>query len=140
MTRLVIRYEGDEEERDWIAQPNLFAAARELGVGAAVSGYYHPYCRLFKESLTRCFWMPVWWTSRGHDRGILHSARDQWPYLVPRLGISWQRLMSDAEIKRHAESMAVDEDIGLLFAHYSIPHRTESRAGSPRRWWPCRAG
>ena len=122
-TQLVVRYEGDEEERDWIAQPNLFAAARELGVGAAVSGWYHPYCRLFSESLTECFWMPIWWTSRGHDRGILQSARDQWPYLLPGLGIKWQRSISHAEIKRRAESMAVDKDIGLLFVHYPIPHQ-----------------
>jgi hypothetical protein len=122
-TQLVIRYEGDEEERDWITQPNLFGAARELGVESAVSGWYHPYCRLFSESLTRCFWMPIWWTSRGHNHGILQSARDQWHYLLPGLGITWQRSISYAEIKRRAESMAVDEDIGLLFVHYPIPHR-----------------
>ncbi|MEJ2153214.1 MAG: sulfatase-like hydrolase/transferase, partial [Gemmatimonadota bacterium] len=121
--QLVIRYEGDQEERDWIAQPNLFEAARELGFETAVSGWYHPYCRLFNESLTRCFWMPIWWTSRGHDRGILQSARDQWQYLLPGLGINRQRLVSLTEIKSHAELMAVDEDIDLLFVHYPIPHR-----------------
>jgi hypothetical protein len=121
--RLVIRYEGDQEERDWIAQPNLFEAARELGIETAVSGWYHPYCRLFNESLTKCFWMPIWWTSRGHDRGILQSARDQWQYLLPGLGINHQRLVSHMEIKGRAESMAVDEDIDLLFVHYPIPHR-----------------
>ncbi len=121
--RLVIRYEGDQEERDWIAQPNLFEAARDLGLETAVSGWYHPYCRLFNESLTRCFWMPIWWTSRGHDRGILQSARDQWQYLLPGLGINRQRLVSHTEIKSRAESMAVDEDVDLLFVHYPIPHR-----------------
>ncbi len=122
-TRLMIRYEGDKEERDWIAQPNLFDAAKRLGVESGISGTYHPYCRLFSESVTRCFWMPLWWTSRGHDQGVFQTAREQWPHVVPALGIRWQRSISYAEIKRHAESMAVDEDIGLLFVHYPIPHR-----------------
>ena len=67
--------------------------------------------------------MPIWWTSRGHDQGILQSARDQWQYLLPGLGINRQRLVSHTEIKSRAELMAVDEDIDLLFVHYPIPHR-----------------
>jgi hypothetical protein len=38
---------------------DIFSIVRSWGINAAVSGWYHPYCRLFHESLTDCVWAPA---------------------------------------------------------------------------------
>lgn len=38
---------------------NIFDAVRKRGLNAAISGWYHPYCRLFHDSLAACLAMPA---------------------------------------------------------------------------------
>ncbi len=47
--------------------PTVFYRARADGFNTAVAGWYLPYCRVFNDALTECFWleMPKQYNARG---------------------------------------------------------------------------
>lgn len=53
-SKVLITYADSGETVDWGTQPNLFSRARESGFNGAIVGWYHPYCRIMGDSLTRC--------------------------------------------------------------------------------------
>ena len=55
---LMITFAGAKEPVGWSQQPGIFSWTREAGMGTALIGWYHPYCRVFADSLTWCAWMP----------------------------------------------------------------------------------
>jgi hypothetical protein len=53
-SKVLITYADSGETVDWGTQPNLFSRAGDAGFKSAIVGWYHPYCRIIGDSLTRC--------------------------------------------------------------------------------------
>jgi hypothetical protein len=117
----------------WAHHPNLFERVREVGVNAGVSGWYHPYCRLFADVLTACSWagLPYWNSPRVRD-----SFDQQWHEIVKPLPLvnHWLRpgtrirgAHRDAyeRIRAAALEMAPDPDLGLAMLHFPVPHHPD---------------
>lgn len=126
----------DDGAASWKDIPTIFSHAQSLGIRSGVTGYYHPYCRLFSGLLTECHAF----SDYPEPSGLSDHLRLHYETLV--LGIPGARLLGldkrvwgDATRKAkwhtsiyrdlHAEtlSMARRADLGLVYAHYPIPHR-----------------
>jgi hypothetical protein len=51
---LRIRSAEGGAERPWSEEPTLFMRARRFGLDAVLIGWYHPYCRIVGDEVTRC--------------------------------------------------------------------------------------
>jgi hypothetical protein len=124
----------DEAVSDcWTHHPNLFAKLRDAGVNAGVAAWYHPYCRIFQDTLTRCSWagLPYWDSPR-----LLDSLDQQWEEVVKALPVVrlWLRpgpriraAHRDAFelIERAALPLAADPSTGFALLHFPVPHHPD---------------
>jgi hypothetical protein len=145
---LLIRPLGESSAVDWKETNNLFSAARQASLNVGISGWYHPYCRLFGDSTVSCYWTPA--------RGVLHREESvneldiptalsvqfrrlllQIPglalvdFLKPKVGLrnpavrKQERLHARQEyrsIHEHALRLVTDPAVNVTYLHYPIPH------------------
>ena len=145
---LLIRFDNSGDRADWKQQPTLFSLAHEAGLNVGVSGWYHPYCRLFGMSTVSCFWMPA--------SGVLHRKElmdnlnvpaamalqysrvllevpglPYIPFLKPRVGIEnpavreLERVSTRREyssIHENALRLVADPALNVVYLHYPVPH------------------
>lgn len=126
---------GAESEASdcWSQHENLFEALRKQGIDSGVAGWYHPYCRVFASSLSRCAWsgLPYWDSSR-----LVDSFDQQWEEVVKTIPVVRDWLRPGVRIRRaHAESftsirraaleIAVDPDLGFALLHFPVPHHPD---------------
>lgn len=123
-----------EEVRDcWSEYPNVFQETRALGANVGIAGWYHPYCRIFSESVSDCTWagLPYWNSPRFVD-----SLSQQWQEVlapIPILGVSAgpgarvRRAHRDAfvTIREAGLRIATDPGIGLALLHFPVPHHPD---------------
>lgn len=57
-SELRVRFEGAAGWEVWGKQGTVFSAVQQMGWNSAVSGWYHPYCRVFGEILSDCYARP----------------------------------------------------------------------------------
>ncbi len=55
---LAVTPEGGSEVLNWGKLPNVFGAAREIGVNAEIIGWHHPYCRILGDQVVGCYALP----------------------------------------------------------------------------------
>ncbi|HEX9283840.1 MAG TPA: hypothetical protein VF882_08625, partial [Gemmatimonadales bacterium] len=119
---LLVTFAGTPDTVSWADQPNLFDRARALGYNAGIVGWYHPYCRLFAQHLTRCFWLPhPAAILRARGRGLARQMLD----LLRGLSPLADRDRHIGDYRQHlveAQAAVVDTSLGLLFVHLPIPH------------------
>lgn len=134
---LQLAFAGASETVGWSKQPDIFSTTRAAGFNAAVVGWYHPYCRVIGNRLTKCFWQPA---SENTDPDKLSIARaillqdSQLLQLLPftskvrawiaSTNLHWRSLhLADYQIlaERGAQT-AADPDINLAFIHLPVPH------------------
>jgi len=105
----------------WSTEPSLFSKARALGMDVAVAGWYHPYCRLFNASLTRCHWEPHTIVTARGARSLAAAITAQWAGMSP-----WSNrrnhIANYERLRHEAVTLATDSTIELVFAHLSVPH------------------
>jgi len=55
---LILNFGEDPAPRRWSREPGIFAEARALGMNVAMTGWWHPYCRIagIAQNLARCHW------------------------------------------------------------------------------------
>jgi hypothetical protein len=53
-SELLVTLADTQETVTWSSLPNLFTEARSSGFNTTLIGYYHPYCRVLRNSLTTC--------------------------------------------------------------------------------------
>jgi hypothetical protein len=136
--RVMVNFEAADGAVDWGSQPNLFSEARKLGRNTALAGWYHPYCRIIGDSLTRCMFREI--KSVPLVPMMLHQLRTvvlsaplaaslvdiQDDDLVRRRPIQkgnhQERLRTYLELLNEAEQTVVDPNLGVVLVHWSIPH------------------
>jgi len=135
---LRLRFDDGQTGR-WSQQTTVFDRARALGVASALIGWYHPYCRIFGSRLAKCQWFqylanpPGSWPMGG--RAQLDLLINSLPGCF-RLGLAQRTGLTDSRVvvrrawhvalykRLHREALASlrRPELGLIFAHYSIPH------------------
>jgi hypothetical protein len=130
-SELSVKFHGSEKAVPWSAEPNVFSRAREAGYNTALTGWYHPYCRIIGHTVTRC-------TNRDEQATLLASAREQVRSLIDTVplaarligwGPPWPEISPGASRSRYqatladARQWATDPDLGLVLVHWGFPHR-----------------
>jgi hypothetical protein len=124
---------ADAVDDCWTAHRSLFDDMRDAGVNAGISGWYHPYCRIFGASVTACTWagLPYWDSPR-----LVDSLDQQWHEFVKPIPIAHLWLRPGTRIRRsHRDAYAVirksalqiaaDPSIGFALLHLPIPHHPD---------------
>ena len=120
-SELMVRFAGARAPVAWSTAPNLFTWARARGLNVGVVGWFHPYCRIFGDIVTRCVWRP-------HADAI---SRDR-AGLGPRMAAQLRSLSPWDPRRRHVEdygilvdlarAAAADPTLQLVFVHLNVPH------------------
>jgi hypothetical protein len=143
---LLLTLDGAVEAVPWSVLPNVFSKARQIGINSALSGWYHPYCRIVGGSVTNCRWKSES-TDIGFRSGVTWYERMVWiPRLISSIPLSSplnlvQRLetlfgaefpkrkayaevtiASYRQILRDAKRFATDPNLKFIFIHWPIPH------------------
>jgi hypothetical protein len=124
---LQLRFENSKEFMSWKAE-NIFAKLNKLGGTSGVVGWYHAYCRLFSDDLTRCltdytYTFPFLLVSK-HPDSLIGSMthyfyRVAYERYLPRTRYYIELIQN---INDKAGELAVDEGISLALLHYPVPH------------------
>ncbi len=129
-SELSLTFQGSEESTPWSAEPNVFSRAREAGYNSALSGWYHPYCRVIGHTLTRC-------VNRDAQATLAVSVLDQIRSLVHTFPCvsritGWQKpwranLPAEARARylamlADATRWVTDPSLGLILVHWGFPH------------------
>jgi hypothetical protein len=117
----------------WTTYRNLFEEVRDGGVNVGISGWYHPYCRIFRASVTACAWagLPYWYSAN-----VFYSLDQQWENFVKPIPIARLWLRPGARIRRsHLDAYEViretalqiveDSSIGFALLHFPVPHHPD---------------
>lgn len=142
---LMLTFADNNQTAPWSDQPNVFSKAREMGFNTALAGWYHSYCRVIGDTLTKCAWEAPS-TMFIPDKAIAHLISDSKPvpvtktmfrilagalvpefiriFMAPREGTVWRKYHLDDYLNIHREAMAWvrDPDLNLILIHYPIPH------------------
>ncbi len=125
----------------WRNQDTLFAHLNSEGLRSGVVGWYHPYCRIFGESLNACTFVPATKfvllvrESYANDLGVRGTAvyllLQQLRFLpaapvdirpsLDRIARSGQ-IAQYGRVHREAMNMVTDAQLDVVMLHYPIPH------------------
>jgi hypothetical protein len=125
--------ESDAVSDCWTRYRNLFQEVRGAGVNVGISGWYHPYCRIFHASVTACAWagLPYWYSGN-----LFHSLDQHWENFVKPIPVARLWLRPGARIRREhldayeeifepALQIAADSNIGFALLHFPVPHHPD---------------
>lgn len=111
-------------------EPNLFSEVRRAGMNAAVYGWYLPYCRVFAQYLSDCWWQEIdaVWNSGGttFTTALLTQPRAlfETPIFSPfgqSLTVKKHRHTYE-ELMQRSERIAMNPKVQFTLLHFSIPH------------------
>jgi hypothetical protein len=125
--------ESDAVSDCWTSYRNLFEEVRDAGVNVGISGWYHPYCRIFHASVSVCAWagLPYWYSGN-----LLYSLDQQWENFVKPIPVARLWLRPGARIRTEhldayesifepALQIASDSSIGFALLHFPVPHHPD---------------
>ncbi len=123
---LMVSDNGTAPEAGWAGQTNVFSIARTLGLNSAIVGWYHPYCRVLAQDLTRCQWqeMEEWVnvTGRTFGRSLLNQL-GMILYLPHAQSLAMEeRVRRRGDLTSAALAVARDPSVHLAFLHFHGSH------------------
>ena len=146
-SRLDVLPEDSSERLNWGDEHTAFHRIHEMGINAALSGWYHPYCRIFGDQFINCFATATSHAGRALLREQHASQEGVWRMIgmlfqlqlenIKDLyrfdGTSGSENLKDAYLQRqqqqeyfqirdHAYADAVDPRIGFVMLHFPAPH------------------
>jgi len=117
---LMVNFENEKQPVPWSAQPTIFKQAHEAGLNTAIVGWYLPYCRIFQDLFTSCFWQPF--GDPVNDRestsgAMLRELRSILPSLTRNDHIrEYQSLL------HQATKVVAHPTFNLVLVHLPVPH------------------
>lgn len=122
-SELEVRRHGEARPKLWDGEGSIFATLRARGARVALSGWYHPYCRVLQENLDACHWSPwLQWIPEPSPGGWIRAALVQWGALLP-----YPELPAFQQNIRHIEEAALgwagDPRVDVVWVHHPMPHR-----------------
>jgi hypothetical protein len=118
---LRLLFQEEPKQEDWPGPPNLFSQARQAGFNTAVVGWFFPYCRLFDESLNRCYHESMDTRVRALSPSLATSFGSQLRNLSP-LEARQRHLKRYLAMQGEARKMVADPQLGLVVLHLPVPH------------------
>ncbi len=126
---LLLEYEDGTKQR-FGDEPNLFSDVRHAGMNAAAFGWYLPYCRIFAEYVSDCWWQETGtlWNSGGasfasalltQPRALFETA------LFSPFGQSLSVLKhrhTYGELLQWSKRAVTDPTFQLTLLHLNVPH------------------
>ncbi len=117
-------------ELHWASAPTIFSDARALGFNTSIVGSYLPYCRVLGKDLSTCWWSeaPNLVTSTGSSlaaitlnqiRSIFETQNFS-PFGASVLSAGYVGMYED--VLSHADSVLREQETGLVYLHFPIPH------------------
>ena len=136
---LRVRTESQTSPRALSSMPNVFDAARDLGINTALVGWFHPYGRLINRSLTKCYWTAGWLRAgieeRSDPQQLLNAMWDRCrlqiaalplvghlPGVFPGVYQRQEKIERFTWLRDRAMEIVSDPAIGLALIHLPIPH------------------
>ena len=137
---LLVRFSNEEPRLLLSRQPSIFSKARAAGVNAAAVGWFHPYCRLFADSMIDCSWEAFQLV--GDETHLADRMQVQFILLLRTIPLVKDFFKSDplgldlfptravrAAHRRKYEAalgrmkvLMADPAVGFVYAHWPIPH------------------
>ena len=135
---LLIGFGDDSQFERWKSEA-LFANLKKRGLRSGIVGWYHPYCRVFRESVTECatdYSLFLNDPSGEHKGGLVSAVAD----LLNRAGEDILlvedvlKLFQDDTLKlrsyistnerliEQAKRLSVDRRLSLVLIHLPVPH------------------
>jgi hypothetical protein len=135
---LLLTFADSKKTEPWSTQPNVFQRARQLGVNAAIVGFYHPYPRILGGDVMQSFSLSslttheddIYWQGIGGlDKLALtiEESLHRIP-LIERSGLLGERRTKRTfrilylETRAEALKSLQNRNAGLLLLHLPIPH------------------
>jgi Sulfatase len=114
------KYNGNQIKK-WTEFSNVFREAKSLGYTTALIGWYHTYCRVFKDDLDYCRRLPA---------GRFGYGQDFWGSVKAILSRSviFDRRLERAfvfnlnEIKEEGLRKIQEDQYDFVFLHFTVPH------------------
>jgi hypothetical protein len=114
----------------WGTEPNIISTSRQEGLNIAVVGWYLPYCRVFKDSLNSCWWMPLPLQSNSLGTAFPQIALNQARSLLETNLLSpfGQSLATARQARQYETALdkavqaVSDPSIGLAIIHIPATH------------------
>ena len=135
---LMLSIPGRNITAGWSTQPNVFSETRAMGLNTALVGWYHPYCRVIGDSLTKCYWeaasqrldtskLSVLKTLIQQERELTDLAPlpSRWrpkPYLKTLETDRAGHLTDYNRLVKEAKSVSADRQFALTLIHLPVPH------------------
>ena len=127
---------GSSRKISWKLQPTIFSEARNAGMTVGVTGWYHPYCRLFGAMLSSCEWVALpeklWareMTAGDIERGIADVvvgdfAGPNVQKAVLKSDVLARRKYIEAyqRVLEATEDLLTNRSLDLAVVHMPIPH------------------
>ncbi|HUS11788.1 MAG TPA: sulfatase-like hydrolase/transferase [Pyrinomonadaceae bacterium] len=120
----------------WQSQPSVFSRVLAMGGKTGIAGWYHPYCRVLANVLTRCSWNRIASESERYCRGFFKCMVDG--FWKSAFSVSLLRPVLPKPIDQNntkddyvhfirrsldqAKELAVDTSLTLVLIHYPAPH------------------
>jgi hypothetical protein len=118
---LEVQFEGEGEFRQLRDLPHVFAAAKASGAAIALSGWYHPQCRLFANWVDRCE-ASSFATSRPRETKNFAEAFHRFATTLNPL---WRRVLHIELYERtraFSLAAATDPQLDFVAVHLPVPH------------------
>ena len=107
---------------EWGESDNLFDEAQSLGGIGVVSGWYHPYCRLFEQA-DACATYPARSVgSRARETGFVRALFEQQMALLPFVSIRLRQIEIVEQQRQDLVSAVQHDGAGFVFLHVIAPH------------------
>ena len=127
---LVLLLPPGEKPIHWRDVPTTFSEARTAGYNVGLVGFYHPYCRMFNNDLSACWWWPTALQYNSMGAGLFHILPNQVRSLFETDSRSpFAQALAVEEHGRiqresvgHALELVTDPRFGFVFLHLAIPH------------------
>jgi hypothetical protein len=116
-----LRFLDEPRQMDGPGPPDLFSQARQAGFNTAMVGWFLPYCRLFGQSLNRCFWESMDTRVSDFQPDLATSLRSQLRSLSP-LEVRQRHVERYRAMLEEAKQAVADPKLGLVVLHLAVPH------------------
>jgi len=107
----------------WSDYPNVFGEARKLGANSAIVGWYHPYGRLFTNSISACTWVPLASFEPARAPSFLGTLGREVASMTGPLNLRCLHVRNYLECAGAATALVTNTQYDLVFLHMPVPHK-----------------
>ena len=109
-------------DTDFAGLPNFFEDAAARGVKMAILGFYHPYCRLFREEAAYCRRYALETYSPYATKSVLREAWSQIVGITPLFSTRISAIKTYMEMTKEIAWLSGDPSFSLIYMHAPVPH------------------